>query len=59
MEEKINAVFFAIHPPPIEDRGFLAHGVLKEVDLEAAVTKYLLDAGMAESDILMLKEKLS
>jgi hypothetical protein len=31
---------------------------LTKVDLEAAVTKYLLDAGMAESDILLLKEKL-
>ena len=31
---------------------------LTKVDLEDAVTKYLLDAGMAESDILLLKEKL-
>jgi hypothetical protein len=29
------------------------------VDLEAAATKYLLDAGMTENDILILKEKLS
>ena len=32
---------------------------LTRVDLEAAVTKYLSDAGMADSDILALKEKLS
>ena len=32
MEEKINAVFFAIHPPPIEDWRFLAHGVLKRMN---------------------------
>lgn len=31
---------------------------LIQVDLESAVTKYLLDAGMAENDILTLKEKL-
>lgn len=31
---------------------------LTKVDLEAAVTTYLLDAGMTESDILLLKEKL-
>ena len=31
---------------------------LTEVDLESAVTNYLLSAGMTESDILMLKEKL-
>lgn len=32
---------------------------LVKVDLESAVTKYLIDAGMAEDDILMLKNKLS
>ena len=32
---------------------------LEQVDPEAAVTKYLLDAGMAEEDILTLKSKLS
>ena len=32
---------------------------LAAVDLEAAVTTYLLDAGMTEDDILLLKEKLS
>jgi protein tyrosine/serine phosphatase len=32
---------------------------LTQVDLEAAATKYLLDAGMTENDILILKEKLS
>jgi hypothetical protein len=32
---------------------------LKQVDLEDAVTKYLLDAGMSENDILTLKAKLS
>ena len=31
---------------------------LTQVDLESAVTKYLLDAGMEENDILTLKEKL-
>ena len=32
---------------------------LTQVDLEVAVTKYLIDAGMAESDIIALKVKLS
>ena len=32
---------------------------LTQVDLESAVTKYLLGAGMPENDILMLKDKLS
>ena len=32
---------------------------LTQVDLESAVTKYLLDAGMSEDDILTLKTKLS
>ena len=32
---------------------------LAQVDLESAVTNYLLDAGMTETDILTLKEKLS
>ena len=32
---------------------------LTQVDLESAVTKYLIDAGMPENDILMLKDKLS
>ena len=27
--KKVNAVYFAIHPLPTEDRRFLAHGVLK------------------------------
>ena len=31
---------------------------LAELDLEAAATKYLLSSGMAEEDILALKEKL-
>ena len=31
---------------------------LEAVDMEAAVTRYLLNNGMAESDILLLKEKL-
>ena len=31
---------------------------LEKIDLESAVTKYLLDAGMTEADILTLKEKL-
>ena len=31
---------------------------LEKIDLESAVTKYLLNAGMAEADILTLKEKL-
>ena len=31
---------------------------LSQIDLESAVTKYLLNAGMAEADILTLKEKL-
>ena len=31
---------------------------LKQIDLEAAVTTYLLKAGMIQEDILMLKEKL-
>ena len=32
---------------------------LAQADLEAAVTDYLLCAGMAEADIITLKEKLS
>ena len=32
---------------------------LTQVDLEAAVTKYLLDSGMSEDDIITLKTKLS
>ena len=32
---------------------------LTQVDLESRATKYLLDAGMTEEDILMLKNKLS
>ena len=32
---------------------------LAQVDLETAVTQYLLDAGMTQNDILILKEKLS
>jgi hypothetical protein len=32
---------------------------LAQVDLETAVTQYLLDAGMTQNDILTLKEKLS
>ena len=32
---------------------------LTQVDLESAVTKYVLDAGMSEEDILTLKTKLS
>ena len=31
---------------------------LAQIDLEAAVTEYLLDSGMSERDILLLKEKL-
>ena len=31
---------------------------LEQIDLEAAVTKYLLNAGMTEEDIIMLKNKL-
>ena len=31
---------------------------LEKVNLETAVTKYLLEAGMSEQDILTLKEKL-
>ena len=31
---------------------------LEKIDLESAVTKYLLDAGMTEANILALKEKL-
>ena len=31
---------------------------LEKIDLESAVTKYLLDAGMTEANILTLKEKL-
>ena len=31
---------------------------LKQVDMEAAVTKYLIKSGMAEEDILALKGKL-
>ena len=29
--KKVNAVYFAIHPLPTEDRRFLAHGVLKKL----------------------------
>ena len=32
---------------------------LTQVDLEVAVMKYLINAGMAESDIIVLKAKLS
>ena len=32
---------------------------LTQVDLESAITKYLLDAGMTEEDIVTLKNKLS
>jgi hypothetical protein len=32
---------------------------LKQVDLEASATKYLIETGMSENDILALKEKLS
>lgn len=31
---------------------------LTQVDLESAVRKYLIDAGMTEKDIAMLKDKL-
>ena len=31
---------------------------LKQLNLETAVTKYLIDAGMKQEDIDMLKEKL-
>lgn len=34
------------------------YSALQQVDLEKGATKYLLDAGMAEADILALKEKL-
>lgn len=33
-------------------------GALGQMDLEAAVTEYLLDAGMLQADIVTLKEKL-
>ena len=32
--------------------------ILGQMNLEAAVTEYLLDAGMLQDDILLLKEKL-
>ena len=35
-----------------------SYEALEQMDLESAVTKYLLDNGMAEADILTLKEKL-
>ena len=38
--------------------GVNTYEALTQVDLESAVTKYLLGAGMAENDILMLKDKL-
>ena len=38
--------------------GVKTYEELKEVDLESAVTKYLLDAGMAKNDILKLKNNL-
>lgn len=31
---------------------------LEQIDLEAAVTAYLMGAGMIQEDILLLKEKL-
>ena len=37
-----NAVFPAIHPPPVEDGGLLAHGVLKDttvMDLKGLAQK--------------------
>ena len=39
--------------------GTNSYEALTQVDLESAVTKYLLDAGMSEDDILTLKAKLS
>ena len=39
--------------------GVNSYEELTQVDLESAVTKYLLDAGMSEDDILTLKTKLS
>ena len=39
--------------------GVNSYEALTQVDLESAVTKYLLDAGMSEDDILTLKTKLS
>ena len=38
--------------------GVNTYDALEQMDLESAVTKYLLDAGMTESDILTLKENL-
>ena len=38
--------------------GVNTYEALTQVDLESAATKYLLSAGMAENDILMLKDKL-
>ena len=38
--------------------GVSTYDELKQVDLEAAVTKYLLDAGMTKADILALKNNL-
>ena len=37
-----NAVFPAIHPPPVEDGGLLAHGVLKLVDLNELINSYAM-----------------
>jgi hypothetical protein len=31
---------------------------LEQIDLENAVTEYLMNAGMTQEDILLLKEKL-
>jgi hypothetical protein len=39
--------------------GVNSYEELTQVDLESAVTKYLLKAGMTENDILTLKTKLS
>ena len=39
--------------------GTNSYGELTQVDLESAVTNYLLNAGMREDDILTLKTKLS
>ena len=48
-----------LYPMLYHVTGVNAYEELTQVDLESAVTNYLLDAGMSEDDILTLKTKLS
>ena len=50
----INLIPFLCHVAGVDTQA-----ELEQVDLESAVTEYLINAGMAEADLAMLKEKLS